>query len=108
MKIKTNKFSSAFTLIELLVVIAIIAILAALAVPALTSALAKAQMTGTMNNARQLYLSQFSMANDGTATGDTDSVYVGDYVPLLDNGRSLREQACRTKVTYNRATSANS
>src|SRR5882757_8744561 len=92
---KTNKTSSvptlpkqrerisAFTLIELLVVIAIIAILAALAVPALTSALAKAQMTGTMNNARQLYLSQFSMANDGTATGDTDSVYVGDYVPLL-------------------------
>jgi prepilin-type N-terminal cleavage/methylation domain-containing protein len=83
MKIKINKPSSAFTLIELLVVIAIIAILAALAVPALTSALAKAQMTGTMNNARQLYLSQFSMANDGTATGDTDSVYVGDYVPLL-------------------------
>jgi prepilin-type N-terminal cleavage/methylation domain-containing protein len=82
MKIK-NKVSSAFTLIELLVVIAIIAILAALAVPALTSALAKAQMTGTMNNARQLYLSQFSMANDGTATGDADSAYVGDYNPLL-------------------------
>ena len=68
---KTNKTSSAFTLIELLVVIAIIAILAALAVPALTSALAKAQMTGTMNNARQLYLAQFQMANDGAATGDT-------------------------------------
>jgi prepilin-type N-terminal cleavage/methylation domain-containing protein len=83
MKIKTNKSSSAFTLIELLVVIAIIAILAALAVPALTSALAKAQMTGTMNNERQLYLSQFSMANDGAATGDTDSAYVGDYVPAL-------------------------
>jgi prepilin-type N-terminal cleavage/methylation domain-containing protein len=85
MKIKLTKPSSAFTLIELLVVIAIIAILAALAVPALTSALAKAQMTGTMNNARQLYLSQFSMANDGTATGDADSAYVGDYVPLLAN-----------------------
>ena len=56
MKIKTKKFFSAFTLIELLVVIAIIAILAALAVPALTSALKKAQMTGTMNNAHQLYL----------------------------------------------------
>src|SRR5437763_15533282 len=66
---KTNKNPSAFTLIELLVVIAIIAILAALAVPALTSALAKAQMTGTMNNERQLYLSQFQMSNDGTATG---------------------------------------
>lgn len=78
MKIKTNKSSSAFTLIELLVVIAIIAILAALAVPALTSALNKAQQTGTMNNARQLYLAQFQMANDGTATGDASSAWPGD------------------------------
>src|SRR5439155_5233769 len=83
MKIKINKPSSAFTLIELLVVIAIIAILAALAVPALTSALAKAQMTGTMNNARQMYLAQFSMANDGAATGDATLVYPGDYLPAL-------------------------
>jgi prepilin-type N-terminal cleavage/methylation domain-containing protein len=78
MKIKINKSSSAFTLIELLVVIAIIAILAALAVPALTSALAKAQMTGTMNNGRQFYLAQFQMANDGAATGDTTSAWPGD------------------------------
>src|SRR5438552_216308 len=78
MKIKTNKSSSAFTLIELLVVIAIIAILAALAVPALTSALAKAQQTGTMNNARQLYLAQFQMSNDGSATGDATSAWPGD------------------------------
>ena len=83
MKIKLNKSSSAFTLIELLVVIAIIAILAALAVPALTSALAKAQLTGTMNNGRQLYLAQFSMANDGTATGDPKLAWPGDYLPLL-------------------------
>ena len=83
MKLKINKPSSAFTLIELLVVIAIIAILAALAVPALTSALAKAQMTGTMNNARQLYLAQFSMANDGAATGDASLVYPGDHLPAL-------------------------
>jgi prepilin-type N-terminal cleavage/methylation domain-containing protein len=76
---KQRERVSAFTLIELLVVIAIIAILAALAVPALTSALAKAQMTGTMNNARQLYLAQFQMANDGTATGDSDLAYPGDY-----------------------------
>ena len=66
---KINKTSSAFTLIELLVVIAIIAILAALAVPALTGA-RQGQMSGTMNNARQLYLAQFQMANDGTSTGD--------------------------------------
>jgi prepilin-type N-terminal cleavage/methylation domain-containing protein len=78
MKLKINKPSSAFTLIELLVVIAIIAILAALAVPALTSALAKAQLTGTMNNARQVYLAQFSMANDGTATGDSKLAWPGD------------------------------
>jgi len=83
MKIKLNKLSSAFTLIELLVVIAIIAILAALAVPALTSALAKAQLTGTMNNGRQLYLAQFSMANDGTATGDPKLAWPGDYLPAL-------------------------
>jgi len=78
MKIKINKYFSAFTLIELLVVIAIIAILAALAVPALTSALAKAQQTGTMNNGRQLYLAQFQMANDGAATGDNTSAWPGD------------------------------
>jgi prepilin-type N-terminal cleavage/methylation domain-containing protein len=80
---KINKTSSAFTLIELLVVIAIIAILAALAVPALTSALAKAQMNGTMNNTRQLYLAQFSMANDGSATGDNRLAWVGD-LPAAD------------------------
>jgi prepilin-type N-terminal cleavage/methylation domain-containing protein len=80
MKIKINKFLSAFTLIELLVVIAIIAILAALAVPALTSALKKAQMTGTMNNGRQLYLAAFSMANDGAATGDASLAYPGDLI----------------------------
>ena len=77
---KTNKTSSAFTLIELLVVIAIIAILAALAVPALTSALKKAQMSGTMNNARQLYLAQFQMSNDGAATGDASSAWPGDLI----------------------------
>ena len=75
---KIKKLISAFTLIELLVVIAIIAILAALAVPALTSALAKAQLTGTMNNCRQVYLAQFSMANDGAATGDPLLAWPGD------------------------------
>ena len=80
---KTNKSCSAFTLIELLVVIAIIAILIALLIPAVSAVRERAQMTGTMNNARQLYLSQFAMANDGAATADVDSAYVGDYVPLL-------------------------
>ena len=80
MKIQIKKFWSAFTLIELLVVIAIIAILAALAVPALTSALKKAQMTGTMNNGRQLYLAAFSMSNDGAATGDASLAWPGDLI----------------------------
>jgi prepilin-type N-terminal cleavage/methylation domain-containing protein len=80
MKLKLNKPSSAFTLIELLVVIAIIAILAALAVPALTSALSKAQMTGTMNNARQMYIAQFSMSNDGSATGSGGLAWPGDLI----------------------------
>ena len=60
----------AFTLIELLVVISIIAILALLAGPALTQALTKGQMTGTMNNARQLYLAGFQMATDGAANSN--------------------------------------
>jgi prepilin-type N-terminal cleavage/methylation domain-containing protein len=77
---KQRERVSAFTLIELLVVIAIIAILAALAVPALTSALSKAQMTGTMNNAHQLYLAQFSMSNDATATGATNMGWPGDMI----------------------------
>jgi len=75
---KQRERISAFTLIELLVVIAIIAILAALAVPALTSALAKAQMSGTMNNARQLYLAQFQMSNDGASTGDATLAWPGE------------------------------
>ncbi len=80
--LKQRERVSAFTLIELLVVIAIIAILAALAVPALTSALSKAQQTGTMNNMRQLYLAQFQMSNDGSATGDASSAWPGD-LPTL-------------------------
>jgi hypothetical protein len=53
-----------------------------LAVPALTSALSKAQQTGTMNNARQLYLAQFQMANDGAATGDATSAWPGDLLAV--------------------------
>jgi prepilin-type N-terminal cleavage/methylation domain-containing protein len=73
------KFGAAFTLIELLVVIAIIATIAAFAVPALTSALTKGQMTGTMNNARQLYLAGYQMALDGSANADTNLAWPGDY-----------------------------
>ena len=71
--------SAAFTLIELLVVISIIAILAALAVPALTNALNRGQMTGTMNNARQLYLAGFQMATDGATNSDPNYGWPGAY-----------------------------
>lgn len=73
-----NPRQSAFTLIEMLVVISIIAILAAFAVPALTSALTKGQMTGTMNNGRQLYLAGQQMALDGSANSDPLLVWPGD------------------------------
>jgi len=68
----------AFTLIELLVVISIIAILALLAGPAITQALTKGQMTGTMNNARQLYLAGFQMATDGAANSNSAYSWPGD------------------------------
>jgi len=77
----TKKTTAAFTLIELLVVISIIAILAALAVPALTNALTKGQMTGTMNNARQLYLAGFQMATDGAANSDPNYSWPGEGTP---------------------------
>ena len=67
-------YSPGFTLIELLVVISIIAVL----VPALTQALTKGQMTGTMNNARQLYLAGFQMATDGAANSNQAYSWPGD------------------------------
>ncbi len=68
---------SAFTLIEMLVVISIIAILAAFAVPALTTALTRGQMTGTMNNARQLYLAGQQMSLDGATNADANLSWPG-------------------------------
>jgi prepilin-type N-terminal cleavage/methylation domain-containing protein len=80
MKIRSQ---SAFTLIEMLVVISIIAVLAAFAVPALTSALTKGQMTGTMNNGRQLYLAAQQMALDGAANSDPNLSWPGDDATIL-------------------------
>jgi len=74
-----KKDHAGFTLIELLVVMAIIATIAVFAVPALTSALTKGQMTGTMNNARQLYLAGYQMALDGAANSDASLAWPGDY-----------------------------
>ena len=75
----TRKQDSAFTLIEMLVVIAIIATIAAFAVPALTNAMSKGQLTGTMNNARQLYLAGYQMSLDGANNSDANLQWPGDY-----------------------------
>ena len=91
-----TKNRSAFTLIELLVVIAIIATIAAFAVPALTSALTKGQMTGTMNNARQLYLAGYQMALDGAANSDANLAWPGDY----STGVTTLQDYC-TKLVQN-------
>ena len=65
-----KKTSAAFTLIEMLVVIAIIATIAAFALPAITGAMTRGQLTQAVSNARQIHLSAFAMATDGTQTGD--------------------------------------
>jgi prepilin-type N-terminal cleavage/methylation domain-containing protein len=78
-----TRSQSAFTLIEMLVVISIIAVLAAFAVPALTSALTRGQMTGTMNNMRQLYLAGQQMALDGAANSDPTLTWPGDNPAIL-------------------------
>jgi prepilin-type N-terminal cleavage/methylation domain-containing protein len=88
--------SSAFTLIEMLVVISIIAVLAAFGVPALTNALARGQMTGTLNNTRQLYLAAQQMALDGATNSDTSLAWPGDASPALT---SLQEYC--TKLVQN-------
>jgi len=64
-----NLRTLAFTLIELLVVISIIGILAALAIPAVAGALVKGQLTGTLNNARQLQLATFNLNLEQEAAG---------------------------------------
>jgi len=74
---KTNS-PAGFTLIEMLVVISIIVVLAAFAGPALFNALAKGQMTGSMNNARQLYLAGQQMALDGATNSDPTRAWPGD------------------------------
>lgn len=74
----TKKNSAAFTLIEMLVVIAIIATIAAFALPAITGAMTRGQLTQAVSNARQIHLSAFAMATDGTQTGDAKYGWPGD------------------------------
>lgn len=93
----SKKNFSAFTLIEMLVVIAIIATIAAFAVPALTNAMTKGQMTGTMNNARQLYLAGYQMSLDGSNNSDANLSWPGDYA----SGTMTNLQAYATALVQN-------
>jgi prepilin-type N-terminal cleavage/methylation domain-containing protein len=72
-----NRFA-AFTLIELLVVISIIAVLASLALPAITGALVKGQITQTMSNYRQLYITSQSASLDQTSAGGSNTGFPGE------------------------------
>jgi prepilin-type N-terminal cleavage/methylation domain-containing protein len=73
-----RKKLAAFTLIELLVVISIIAVLASLALPAITGALVKGQITQTMSNYRQLYITSQSASLDSSASGSSNVGFPGD------------------------------
>ena len=73
-----------FTLIEMLVVIAIIATIAAFALPAITGALTRGQLVQAVSNARQVHLATFSMATDGTQTGDPKYGWPGDLAASTD------------------------
>jgi prepilin-type N-terminal cleavage/methylation domain-containing protein len=77
LKTLRSKFA-AFTLIELLVVISIIAVLASLALPAITGALVKGQITQTMSNYRQLYITSQSASLDSTASGSSNVGFPGE------------------------------
>ncbi|HSP46301.1 MAG TPA: hypothetical protein VLO30_09935, partial [Chthoniobacterales bacterium] len=62
-----------------MVIVTIIAVILGLAWPAFTKALAKRDLTRTMNNARELYLAAFRMATDGAAKSDAGLAWPGDY-----------------------------
>ena len=83
MKFWCRRHSAAFTKTEFVVVFAIFAVIRVLAWPALNSAVAKRDLTRTMNNGRELYLAAFRMATDGAAKSDTSLAWPGDY-PAAD------------------------
>lgn len=99
MKLLSLRFrKSGFTLIELLVVISIIGILASLAIPAVSGALVKGQMTGTLNNARQLQLATFNLnleretiGEQGAWPGSGASASWNDYLTELTNALTVND-----------------
>ena len=76
---RTRKCLAAFGRVELVVAIVVLAVVAILAWPALNSAIAKRDLTRTMNNGRELYLAAFRMATDGAAKSDASRAWPADY-----------------------------
>ena len=119
LKTLRRKFA-AFTLIELLVVISIIAVLASLALPAITGALVKGQITQTMSNYRQLYITSVSASLDSTASGGTNVGFPGDagniagwsnalvpnYLPAATFGNLLSVKGLASNTVVYNATAA--
>jgi type II secretory pathway pseudopilin PulG len=68
-----------FSTTELVVVVVLVGVILVLAWPALNSAVAKRDLTRTMNNGRELYLAAFRMATDGAAKSDAALAWPGDY-----------------------------
>jgi type II secretory pathway pseudopilin PulG len=71
--------SAGFSTAELVAVVVIVGVILVLAWPAFTNAVAKRDLTRTMNNGRELYLAAFRMATDGTAKSDPSLAWPGDY-----------------------------
>jgi len=61
------------------VVLVIAVVIVVLAWPVFKNALAKRDLTRTMNNGRELYLAAFRMATDGAAKSDANLAWPGDY-----------------------------
>ena len=76
---RTRKCRAAFSLTELVVAIVVIAVIVVLAWPTLKSAIAKRDLTRTMNHGRELYLAAFRMATDGAAKSDASRAWPADY-----------------------------
>lgn len=94
MKNKKSLHSLAFTLIELLVVISIIGLLAGLAVPSLRDAMDKAQMTGTMSNAKQIQQAVMRSEMEASTSGDPSLGWPGD------TGLKTVKEFIKTMVEY--------